>query len=230
MLQYALFDNKLTPDPEDCSARVQNVRTIGFDEIVSRMTGRGLTLTDTEVQSVFNEFKHVLNEYLQEGNAISTPFLKIYPSIVGVFANEEDQFDSSRHAVRLNATLGGDISIDQSKIKTQKVKSELSQPEIVTVKDYQTQRENEVLTRGGTVELKGSDLKIYADDPEQGIFIGNDGQEVKVSAIMLNKPSQLIFLVPQDVAGGVVRITIKNKLSGRTTLRTSIYSGTLNVL
>ena len=39
-LEYVLVDNKLTPDPDDCAARTQNVRNVQMDEIVTRMTGR----------------------------------------------------------------------------------------------------------------------------------------------------------------------------------------------
>lgn len=229
-LDYALFDNNLTPDPNDCVAKVQNVRVVDMNEIVRRMTGRGLTLTDTEVQGVFNEFKHLVNELLQDGCAISTPFLKINPSIVGVFTNQDDVFDSSRHSVKLNAHLGNEISINTKKISMHKVKADTSEPDIVSVRDFQSLRENEAITRGATVEIKGSELKINTEDNEQGIFIGNDGHMVKVSTILHNKPSHVIFIVPQDVPGGEVKITIKNKAHKGKQLRQSSSNIYLTVL
>ena len=229
-LKYVLVDNKLTPDPDDCTARTQDVRIVTNDEIVARMTGRGLTLTDTEVKSVFNEFEHLLIELLEEGCAINTPFLKISPSIVGVFRNADDVFDPARHAVRLNASLGSSIVIDQRKIKLQKEKLSLVQPEILSVKDYQTLQMNEVIKRGGTVEITGSDLKIYPEDMEQGVFIGNQGSEVRVTTYMMNKPSILIFQVPQNVPGGEVYVRVKNKLLKGNTLRTGTFNSTLTVI
>ena len=229
-LEYVLVDNKLTPDPDDCAARTQNVRNVQMDEIVTRMTGRGLTLTDTEVQSVFNEFQHLLVELLEEGCAVTTPFLKVSPSIVGVFRNEDDTFDPSRHAVRLNASLGSSIVIDQRKIKLQKEKLSLVQPEILSVKDYQTLQMNEVIKRGGTVEITGSDLKIYPEDLEQGVFIGNQGNEVRVTTYMMNKPSILIFQVPQNVPGGEVYVRVKNKASKGTLLRVGTFGTSLTVI
>ena len=229
-LKYVLVDNKLTPDPDDYTARTQDVRTITNDEIIARMTGRGLTLTDTEVKSVFNEFEHLLIELLEEGCAINTPFLKISPSIVGVFSNADDVFDPARHAVRLNASLGSSIVIDQRKMKLQKEKLSLVQPEILSVKDYQTLQMNEVIKRGGTVEITGSDLKIYPEDLEQGIFIGNQGSEVRVTVYMMNKPSMLIFQVPQNVPGGEVYVRVKNKLQKSNVLRTGSFNATLTVI
>ena len=220
----------MTPDPEDCSARTQDVRNVPFEEVVARMTGRGLTLTDTEVKSVFNEFEHLLIELLEEGCAINTPFLKISPSIMGVFRNADDVFDPARHAVRLNASLGSGIVIDQRKIKLQKEKLSLVQPEILSVKDYQTMQVNEVIKRGGTVEITGSDLKIYPEDLEQGVFIGNQGSEVRVTTYMMNKPSMLIFQVPQNVPGGEVYVKVKNKLQKSNVLRTGICGTSLTVI
>ena len=229
-LKYVLVDNKLTPDPDDYTARTQDVRTITNDEIIARMTGRGLTLTDTEVKSVFNEFEHLLIELLEEGCAINTPFLKISPSIVGVFSNADDVFDPARHAVRLNASLGSSIVIDQRKMKLQKEKLSLVQPEILSVKDYQTLQMNEVIKRGSTVEITGSDLKIYPEDLEQGVFIGNQGSEVRVTTYMMNKPSMLIFQVPQNVPGGEVYVRVKNKANTGKNIRIGTFSANLTVI
>lgn len=229
-LQYVLVDNKLTPDPDDCTARVQNVRTVLMEEIIARMTGRGLTLTDTEVTSVFTEFKHLLIEYLHEGCAISTPFVKIYPSIVGVFNNADDQFDPSRHTVKINASLGNDIVIDSTKIKVQKEKNTTVLPEIATIKDYQTMQVNEVMRRNGIIEIKGSDLKIYPEDLEQGVFIGNQGGEVRVTSYMMNKPSMIIFQVPQNVPGGEVYVKVKNKVLNGKSLRIGSFNSNLTII
>ena len=229
-LKYVLVDNKLTPDPDDCTARTQDVRTVPYEEIITRMTGRGLTLTDTEVKSVFNEFEHLLVELLEDGCAVNTPFLKISPSIVGVFSNADDVFDPARHAVRLNASLGTGVAVDPRKVKLQKEKLATAQPEILSVKDYQTMQVNEVIKRGGTVEITGSDLKIYPEDLEQGIFIGNQGSEVRVTVYMMNKPSMLIFQVPQNVPGGEVYVRVKNKLQKSNVLRTGSFNATLTVI
>ena len=229
-LEYLLLDNKLTTAPDTCTARTHNVRTILLDEFIARMTGRGLTLTDTEVQSVFNEFQHLLIEFLEEGCAINIPFLKISPSITGVFNNADDTFDPARHSLRLNASLGSGIVVDMRKIKMQKVKSGAIQPDIASVKDYQSMQMNEIIHRNGTVEIKGSDLKIYPEDPEQGIFIGNQGHEVRVTSYMINKPSQIIFQVPQDVPGGKVYLKLKNKVLNGKSLRTVTFSTSLTVI
>jgi hypothetical protein len=229
-LKYYLVDNKLTPDPEDCVARVQDVPTLTFEQLIRNMTSRGLTLTDTEVQSVFNEFVHAVNDGLQQGFAIATPFMRIRPGIVGVFANPNDSFDPSRHKVKLNASLGSDILISQQAMKTEKVKPAALRPEITHVKDYQTQQENESISRNGTAEIRGSSLKMDHEDPEQGIFIVNDAGETRVSIYIHNKPSQVIFQVPGNLPEGDVRIVVRNKNAGSLVLRHGTFDTALTVI
>jgi len=203
---------------------------VQMDEIITRMTGRGMTLTDTEVMSVFNEFGHMLDEILHEGCAVATPFMKIVPSIAGVFRNSDDTFDPERHEVRYNASLGKGVKIDPRRIKLQKEKIKVLQPEMTSVKDYHTLLQDQVMKRGGTVEIKGLQLKVFNQDPEQGLYIGRPGNEVRVTTYIINKPSMLIFQVPPNIAAGEVYITLKNKLPKSSTLRTGTYGVPLTII
>jgi len=204
-------------------ARVQDLKTVGIKELTARITGRGMSLTDTEVQAVLNELSYAINEELQAGNAVSTPFVRIQPSIGGIFANKDDVFDASRHSIRLNATPGGRIEVDTAKLPTKKVKAEVLLAEMDSVTDFVSQRTNDVMTRNGTVEIKGHNLKIDQSDPEQGVFIKNQGQETRVELYMLNKPSHIIFLVPNGAPGGEVELEIRNANRSKT-VRASVFA------
>jgi len=228
-IKYYLIENKLTATPDDCAARTQSVATISFEEILKRMTGRGMTLTDTEVTSVINELTHVLNDALQEGHAVSTPFMRISPSIMGVFNSKDDLFDHTRHSIKLNASIGPGISVDHKKIKTQKIPAPSKSPVIMQVKDYLSQEVDTILSRNGTAEIIGENLKIAEEDPEQGIFISNGNHEVRVSTYMHNKPSHIIFMVPNDAPGGQVQIIIRNMSFNSKQLRQFIFDKTVTL-
>lgn len=228
-LEYCLVDNKLTPDEDDCMARVQDVKMVGIEELTQAITGRGMSLTDTEVQAVLNELTYAINDQLQAGNAISTPFVRINPSIGGVFDNKDDVFDHARHSIRLNTSLGNGIAVDATKLKATKVKADLNVPEINSLLDYQTQRSNEVLTRNSTVEIKGHNLKVDPNDPEQGIFIKSGGQTVRVQMYMLNKPTHIIFMVPNDAPGGAVELEVRNSTRKGSAIRTSVFGTSLTI-
>jgi hypothetical protein len=89
-----------------------------------------------------------------------------------------------------------------------------------------------VLTPGGIGELNGSRLAFDASDNEQGIwFVAIEGAETKVTSIALNKPSKLIFMVPQLQAGEYevkVRVKFKGSKSLREAVLRKILTATFN--
>lgn len=229
-LEYALYKREILEGEHKFVALVENTETIVLEEIIRRMTKRGLTTTDTEVLSVFNEFIHVLNDLLEEGYAISTPFMKVRPSISGLFADEDDTFDNSRHAIKLNVALGNAIGNDLRKTKPVKKKARKKNPLIEDVYDYQSQSKNEFISRGGTMELNGERLKIDIADPQQGIFMVHGDTLVRVSVYIHNKPSQIVFMAPVDMAQGEVHIIVRNKRRNTNVLCEYQFPASLMVL
>lgn len=230
-LNYALFNNPLTTDTDDLIARVQNVETVEFQEVMKMLTRRGLTTTDTEAESVINELIHTINEVISSGKSVNTPFANYRLSIKGLFGHPDDLFDSSKHKVKINCNAGKVIKIDYDTLKLEKVRAESAHPEIDKFIDYSTQKENELITPSGTAEIRGELLKIGSEDADQGIFfIASDGTEKRVEIFMRNKPSDVIFNIPGGMSAGIYILEIRNKQNGSNTLRTQKFNQELEVL
>ncbi len=230
-LQYSLFNNPLTADTDDLIARTQNVETVEFTEVLKMLTRRGLTTTDTEVESVINELIHTINEVISSGKSVNTPFANYRLSIKGLFEHPDDLFDNSKHKVKVNCNTGKSIKIDYETLKLEKVRAETSQPEIDKFIDYATLIENDRLTPGGTAEIKGELLKLDVSDTEQGIFlIAADSSETRVENYMRNKPSDIIFIIPTVLASGTYFLEIRNKNSGSNIIRKHKFNQELEVL
>jgi hypothetical protein len=228
-MEYYLIPNKISGDPNNYIARVNNLEITTFERVVEKMTRRGLTSTDTEVISTIKELGYVINEELSLGRAVVTPFAKFYPSISGIFNGKDDSFDSKRHNIKAKCSKGKEIVIDESKLQLVKVKHVPATPLIEGFLNYATQ-ENDVITPGGTVEVTGELLKVDTSDNEQGIFLRLNGNATKISAIIHNLPSKLVFNIPAGLAQGDYQLEIRSKINGAATLRTGIYSETLQVL
>ncbi len=228
-MEYYLVPNRMTGKPNDHIARVTNLETTFFDRVVEKMTRRGLTSTDTEVRSTIIEMVYVINEELSMGRTVVTPFAVFYPSISGPFNGKEDTFDGKRHVVKAKCRKGKVIKIDESKLQLVKVKHVPATPVVENLLNYATQ-ENDVITPGGTVEVTGDSLKVEASDNEQGIFLRLNGNTTKISAIIHNLPSKLVFNIPANLAQGEHQLEIRTKVNGSATLRTGIYSEALQVL
>ena len=228
-MEYYLVPNKMTGKPEDHIARVINLEVTNFNRVVEKMTRRGLTSTDTEVRSTITELGYVINEELSMGRAVVTPFAKFYPSISGIFNGKDDSFYSKRHSIKAKCSKGKEIKIDGSKLQLVKVKHAMATPVVESFLNYTTQ-ENDVITPGGTVEVTGELLKVDVSDNEQGVFLRLNGTTTKISMIIHNLPSKLVFNIPANLPQGEYQLEIRSKINNSTTLRTGIYAEALRAL
>jgi len=229
-LNYALVNNPLTSDPADLVARVQNVETVEFPEILKMITRRGLTVTDTEAEAVINELTYTVNELLATGKSVNTPLVNYRLSIKGSFSGADELFDSEKHRVKINCSKGKDIRLDYDALKVEKVRQEKILSIIDEFVDYATMIENDRLTPGATAEIKGEALKLDPPDTDQGLFlIASDSTETRVSVYLHVKPTSIIFNVPV-VPAGAYELEIRRKLRSSTVLHRAKFLEKLTVL
>ncbi|PKQ62908.1 hypothetical protein BZG01_16625 [Labilibaculum manganireducens] len=219
-LRYGLIPNHLTDDPDDYMGMVTDNETIGTEQIVEQMIGKGSTVTKAEALSVIEEFNYAVVQAVASGNNVNTELFKVYPSISGVFVNQSDSFDKSRHSIRLKLNAGSRLSEAVGNIELRKVEISVAQPVIQQFTDLKTKAVNETFSPGQIASLKGSLLKFDEEDADQGIFfISGDGVVTKVADVVKNKPSELLFFVPEVLKRGSfqveVRVIFKNYKSMR---------------
>jgi len=224
-IKYSLIPNHLSADPDDYMAIVQDqpVRTI--EDVINEIVDRGSTITKPDILSVVEEYQAVIAKFLRSGDRLNTPLFKTKASIKGVFGNQTDRFDRSRHYIRLNVSPGSRIGEIADALSVEKVSATKARPVLELFKDFATDTQNETVTPGSGAEIRGSHLKVDPEDPDQGIFfIAFDGSETKVDMIMRNMPANLIFMIPDGLASGEYDVEVRALLQGHTNMR----SGRLN--
>lgn len=213
-LKYALFENHLTPEPDDYMAVVQNYVAKTQDDVINLMISRGSTVTRAEALSVMEEYGLATEQLLKDGYGINTPLFNLSPSIQGIFNGSDDSFDRNRHTVKINITPGIRIKGVVGTISVEKVKGASPKPDPMYLDDVASATRNDVVTPGNIAVLKGSRLKYDEADPTQGIFfVALNGTATKVAAVSRNKPSELHFLIPVLPVGEYsveVRVMFKN--------------------
>ena len=215
MLKYSLRENLLTPAPDDYMAQVADVRSYTLDEIIDLMMDKGTTLTRADVAATLQVYGEVCSSLIKDGAALNTPLMNTALSISGVFNGANDAFDKKRHTVNLNITAGILLRDVLPKIKCEKTEAASTDPYITEVADIVSGKVNEVLTKGGVVQLTGSRLKFKADDTAQGIFfVPETGNPVRASVIAENKPARLMAIIPADLPAGTYYIEVRSKHSG----------------
>ena len=217
MLKYSLRENLLTPAPDDYMAQVTDVRSYTLDEIIHLMMERGTTLTRADVAATLQVYGEVVSAIIKDGSAVNTPLMNTSMSISGVFDGANDSFDKKRHTVNLNITAGTLLRDAVTKVKCEKTEGVSTDPYITEVTDIVSGKVNEVLTKGGVVQLVGSRLKFDAKDTAQGIFfVPETGNPVRAAVIAENKPARLMAIIPADLAAGTYYIEVRTKYANAT--------------
>ena len=214
MLKYSLRENLLTPAPDDYMAQAADVRSYTLDEIIDLMMDKGTTLTRADVAATLQVYGEVCSSLIKDGAALNTPLMNTALSISGVFNGANDSFDKKRHTVNLNLTAGTLLRDAVTKVKCEKTEAASTDPYITEVADIVSGKVNEVLTKGGVVQLTGSRLKFKADDTAQGIFfVPETGNPVRASVIAENKPARVMAIIPADLPAGTYYIEVRTKLA-----------------
>jgi hypothetical protein len=210
-LRYGLVPNHLTDDPNDCMAVTTDNDTITVEQIVETMIGKGSTVTKAEALSVIEEFEYAVVDSIQKGNNVSTELFKIAPSIVGVFTNNQDAFDPSRHSIKINVNAGKRLAQAAANIELKKVSINAIQPVLQNFTDQISKVVNESFHSGQVASIRGTSLKFNQDDETQGIFfIAENGTETRVDNIIKNFPSELMFIVPATLTSGTFAIEVRS--------------------
>lgn len=214
MLNYSLYDNHFTADDaEDCLARPVNVQINSRDNLIREITGPGSILKPTESNAVLDNYWQTIADYIREGQAYSDDYISIRFGISGTFQNEDDRFDPERHAVIVSALLKSAVSNATMDVPLRKVDSQRITPEIDSIFDWGSETNDERLTPGDVLEIKGSNLKIHDNiDGEEGVFFihQEDGSEFEAEQYRTNEPKTLSLRIPDALTAGTYRIEVRN--------------------
>lgn len=214
MLDYTLFENMLTPDPNDYSAQPVNVRSHDLPAIVQRISARYPGLSPTQILAAISEFFDEVYNITELGETVVTPIFNTEFSMPGVYNGALDSFDTKRHSVKINLNPGTRLLEAARKVKTSKVIVAESLPHILEVKDVVSNTVNELLTPGGIVQIRGSRLKFLQTEDNNGVFfINQQGESIKLSVIADNKPARIMAMLPADMQPGTYSLEVRTSFS-----------------
>ena len=89
---------------------------------------------------------------------------------------------------------------------------------------------NTYFTPGQVASIKGNLLRFDENNEKQGIFfITSDGTEIKVDRMIKNKPSELLFIVPQNISAGKYALCVRAMVPRTKTIRTGRLASLIHV-
>ncbi len=215
LITYALRENLLTTDPDDCMAQVVDAQSFTQEDINREIIKRGSSLTEADIVAYQKLEREVYRDIVAHGGHINTPLFTTSFSITGVFANHADNFDKNRHIIKLNVNAGIALKEAAAQAKTQKVETNSTDPYITSVTD-KVSGDSSTIKAGSIMELTGSRLKFDANDNEQGVFALTAAGEVKCEPVIENKPARVMVMFPAAVEPGEFTIEVRTKVLSAT--------------
>jgi hypothetical protein len=235
-IRVYLYENFLTENPNDFSAKVVSERSIGIREVAQSAVGRGGAPTTAAAM------EHNVRLWLKEmaflmknGFSINAEYFTANVQVRGVFDHRNDTFDPNRHSVLFRFNQGETLRKEIPGIQVQVLGLGETGIIISHVVDAKTGSVNDLITPGGILKVRGGKLKITGDSPDVGVYFENeDGATVKVEErdLVLNNPSQLMIHIP-ELTPGRYQLVIRNQYSVGAMLkepRTTVYDKILTAL
>jgi len=230
-LQYSLVPNELTPDPNDCRAKIENLLKHNMEKVIEQLTVPGSIFKVPETRAIIAAFLGQLKSNLQEGIGFSSEYFDLEPNIQGVFTSSDDRFDDTRHYRVVNMIIRNRFNEALDSMKVQYVSNTELLPAVKQVYDVMSNTTNQKLTPGGAVEIEGDLLKFDSEKATQGVFLINIAtkEEIRVERVYRIYRKSLSFLVPATLAPGTYELQVRNTIFSKENMREGKLKANLEV-
>jgi hypothetical protein len=219
-----LYDLVITGRTDDRFGRVVTGKTLNEDDLIKIAVSRRTDLNPVTLKASFDILKEVAMEQLANGASVSFGLGYFGLEVKGVFIGDNAKWDSKQHslAIRVTPTAALRKTVREVSVNVRGMAS--VGVAINTLTDVASGEVNARLTPGGGVNLAGSKIKIIGDSPSNGVSLINQADETAVkipaTAILINDPSKISFVVPADLPAGDYRLSITTQYSsGAQTLK-----------
>ena len=233
-----LYDNPLTPDPNDFILRIAAEKSLEVTDISRSAVARGGADISESAMS------HAVELWLKEmayracdGFAVNTGWFTMQPVVKGAFNSPAEKFNPEKHSVVFDFQQGSLLRKELAGVEVQILGVADVAIFIAQVIDVKTGSVNDLLTPNRNLRISGSKLKIAGENPDNGVYFVNQATQertkVDASDVVNNNPSELIIVIPALAAGEyLLEVTTQFSTGGSQTLkepRTATFDRTLTV-
>lgn len=231
-LHLDLYENALTEVLGDYSAKVKNNGTLHNADIAERIVEERTEYRKETIENILNMADLKKAQAVAQGMSMVDGVGYYHLSVSGVFMGEQPVFDPKIHRLNVMYTPGKVLLDMLKEVEVSLPRIAQSGPVINSITDSTTQKVNSTITSGAPAILSGATLLIKGDDPSNGVYFTKDGEEgtsTKVSLIISNTASQIIFSIP-TLADGKYRVSVTTQCGSGYTLVKSPRTYTLPLL
>lgn len=230
-MRYYLVENPLVEGKY--YAKINPAGTYGEEELIQYMLEKGTGQSESDIRAVITLWNNSILELAKRGYYVNTALEQRRPDIKGSFESEEDTFDANRHQIKVDTIPTTQFIKAFRDISVQKVNdvADRSNPVLSKYIDHGSDTIDEVLTSGSIGQLTGRRLKVDEAAADEGLyFIAEDITETKITTIVKNNPSEIIFGVPEGMAAGFYQLQVRNRYNKSNEPRVSTLKTSIEVL
>lgn len=220
VLNVQLADNTVTVENKDDKIAVLvSAGVADFQRVVSEIMEVNPGLERETVEAVLNLEKRVVKKLLLTGFRVNTGLYSAVAQPTGVVDNKT--WDKEKNSLYVAFTQGADLREAISDTTVNIIGEKGSAMYVAGGQDAATRATGFTATAGRNYTLTGAYLKVAGTDPSVGITLtSSSGVVTQITEDMwaVNKPSQLIFLIPTGLADGAYELKVTTQFSGTNVL------------
>nr|WP_319397274.1 DNA-binding domain-containing protein [uncultured Carboxylicivirga sp.] len=230
-----LYDNPLTENPNDYSAKVSSAGSLNLDDVVDGIIANRSEYQPETIRSIGTLIFNEIGDKLKDGYNINTPLFSASLAVSGVFNSKTASFSGSNHKLKINLRTHGAFLAELQKLEVEVLGVADVGGVIGKVIDSQTAEEDSTITPNDVIQIEGTKIKVEGEADTVGAFLVNqtNSVRVKMDRIVSNNPSELLVLLPA-LDTGDYQLQIVTQHSGGGVLlqapRTIIFDHLLTVL
>lgn len=232
VLKGWLVDNTVTVDnKEDKILLLESSGNLTLDDIISEMKKEDTGLRLETLEHSLKLFNRVVSGLLLSGYSVNTGLFRATPQFRGVV--EGGQWNPAKNSIYVSFNQDKVLreAIAQTSVNILGEKRDAMY--IIGVEDAATHATDGTATAGRNLIVTGRLLKVAGEDASVGITLTNaEGSVTKLTADLLtvNNPSQLIILLPHDLAAGEYTLTVTTQHAGSATMLKSPRSASKTIV
>jgi hypothetical protein len=213
-----LYENLLTEDKNDYSARVSAERSLNVRDICESAVARGgADINSGAMEHAVNLFHKEMAYRLCDGFSVNTGWYNASVHIKGVFTSPQEPFDHEKHHVAVEFHQGAELRKELGMVTAHILGKAESGFSINEVTDKRTGSVNDLLTPGRNAQINGAKLKVEGPDPACGIYFISEADAARTKVdpadIVENQSSHILIIVPA-LPTGSYRLEITTQYTG----------------
>lgn len=216
-----LADNTVTTDNKDDKILLLNsAGSVDLNKIYEEMKLEDTGLRQETLVHVTTLFLRVIARLIVNGYNVNTGLFRAVAQFTGVI--ESGKWDPAKNAVYVSFYQDKILreAIADTTIEILGTKADVMY--ILEVEDKKTKLKNGTATAGRNLSVRGAMLKIAGSNEACGVTLTNEsGVVTKLDEDMVptNKPSELMLLLPADLANGTYTLTVTTQYASSATLK-----------